>query len=341
MIAIRCLLFACALAFTAPGSQAQSAPLDALQAQLRTSPRVRALLIERGGKLTFEHYRADTTSATLVNIASVTKSVTSILVGIAADRGLLRIDEPLAAFFPEYAQGPDAGKLQRVTLRHLLTLSPGFDRGGLSADADYNDFLQRFYSPGLLQHALGRPLASEPGSRFAYSNLDAQLVAAALSRRLNVPLKDFARDELFRPLGIGTFEWSASADGNPEGAAGLRLAAPDLLRMGRMMLDGGAWQGRQVVSKHYVEEATTRHIATDVPPRGPAKLWGYGYLWWTSSTQGDDRPAFYAAGYGGQFIYVVPSLDVVIVAVTEPVSREVAARTATLVRDYALPAARP
>lgn len=320
--------------------RAQTAAVDALQAQLKSNAHIRALLIARGDKTLFEHYRADTSATTLLPVASVTKSVTALLAGIAADRGLLRIDEPLGEFFPEYSKGVDALKLSRVNLGHLLTMSSGFDRRGLNIDSDYTDYTPRLYAPGLLQHALGRALVSEPGSRFYYSNIDSHLAAVAVSRRVKVPLKDFARDELFRPLGIESFDWFVGTDGVPDGAAGLRLSAPDMMRIGKMMRDGGVWEGRQVVSKRFVQEATSRHVATDIPPRGSPQLWGYGYLWWTSSTPVDDRPAFYAAGYGGQLIYVVPSLDVVIVAVTQQASREVAARTNVLVRDYALPVAR-
>lgn len=314
--------------------------LTLLTAQLRSSPHIRALLMDRGGSA-FEHYGPGTTSATRLNIASVTKSVVAVLVGVAIARGLIEsLDEPLAAFFPEHAQGPNAATLRRITLRHLLTLSPGFDHKGLDANTDYPDFLQRLYAPGLVAHALGRPLAQEPGSRFYYSNIDSHLVALALSRRVKVPLADFARDELFRPLGIGAFEWMTGQDGVPNGASELRLTAPDLLRIGRMMGDGGQWQGRQVVPRSFAQEAVSRRVEADIPPRGRKELWGYGYLWRTASTPGDDLPAFYAAGYGGQFIYVVPALDLVIVALTDQVSREVAGRTALIIRDFALPTAR-
>lgn len=343
----RALAFAIAAGLVPVASLAQQAPqprawdadrLQALQAQLRASPHVRAFLMQRGAS-TFEYYRPDTTPTTLVNVASVTKSVVALLVGIAIERGAISgVDEPLSAFFPEHAQGTNAQALRRVTLRHLLTMSSGFDRKGFPSNSDHPDFMQRFYAPGLLEYALGRELESEPGRAFYYGNLNSHLVAAALSRRLKVPLAQFARDELFGPLGIERFDWATGQDGLANGASELRLTMPDLLRIGRMMCNGGRWNGRQLVPQGFVQEATSRKIHSDIPPRGRPDLWGYGYLWWTSSTPGEDLPAYFASGYGGQYIYVVPALDLVVVATTDQVSRQVGAATGLVIRDFALPA---
>ena len=328
--------------FLVPGVRSQPAlnteRIQALEAQLRAAPHVRALLMERRGA-SFAYYQQGTTASSRINVASVTKSVVSLLVGIAIERGLVAsVEEPLAAFFPEHAQGPGAAAMQRVTLRHLLTMSTGFARA--TTYDDYIDLSRRLYAPGFLAYALARPLAYEPGSRFQYDSTDTHLLALALARRLKVPLMEFAQEALFRPLGIDGAEWPAGHDGVPIGAAELRLTAPEMLRIGQMMRAGGSWQGRQVVPTAFVREATARKIATDIPPRGRPELWGYGYLWWLSSIPGDESPAYNASGFGGQFIYVVPALEVVVVTLTDAISRAVAIQTATIIRETALSAAR-
>lgn len=338
----RAALAAFAGTLLVPGVRSQPAwnteRIQALEAQLRAAPHVKALLMERRGA-SFAYYQQGITGSSRMNVASVTKSVVSLLVGIAIERGAIAsVEEPLAAFFPEHAQGPGAAAMRRVTLRHLLTMSSGFGRA--TTYDDYIDLSRRLYAPGFLAYALARPLAHEPGSRFQYDSTDTHLLALALARRLKVPLMEFAQEALFRPLGIDGAEWPAGQDGVPIGAAELRLTAPEMLRIGQMMRAGGSWEGRQVVPAAFVREATTRKIASDIPPRGRPELWGYGYLWWLSSTPCDEWPAYNASGYGGQFIYIVPALEVVVVTLTEPISRAVASQTATIIREAALPAAR-
>ena len=338
----RTALTALATAAFVPVARSQPAwnteRIQALEAQLRAAPHVHALLMERRGA-TFDYYKQGFSGSSRMNVASVTKSVVSLLVGIAMERGVIAsVEEPLAAFFPEHAQGPGAAAMQRVTLRHLLTMSSGFARR--TTYDDYIDFSRRLYAPGFLAYALARPLAHEPGTRFQYDSIDTHLLALALARRLKVPLAEFAQDVLFRPLGIDGAEWPAGQDGVPNGAAELRLTAPEMLRIGQMMRAGGSWEGRQVVPAAFVREATARKIASDIPPRGRAELWGYGYLFWLSSVLGDELPAYNASGFGGQFIYIVPALEVVVVTLTDAISRAVAIQTATIIRETALAAAR-
>lgn len=314
--------------------------LTALEQHVRADqPAIRSLLIVRDGAIAYEYYRAGVGPQTLHNVYSVTKSVVSLLVGAALHEGLIRsTEEKLLDFFPDAKTWPLDAATAQITLAHMLTLTPGFDRGGLDQLTDYNDFVRRFYAPDLLQHALSRRVAHAPGSQFHYSNLDSHLLSFALARRVKTNLVSYAQDKLFTPLGITDFHWPTNALGEANGAAELNLRSRDMAKLGQLVLQQGRWKDRQLVSANYLAAATRRQGASNItPPRRP-DLWGYGYLWWTASTPGDDLPSFYAVGYGGQYIYVVPALNAVVVATTDAQSRATAAKTGAVIRDYALPA---
>lgn len=322
--------------------QVDAAKLAALGQHLATDqPMIRSLLIAGQGGLAYEYYRQGLGPAMLHDVNSVTKSVVSLLVGIALGQGLIRgTDETLADFFgdePALQANPPA---RDITLAHLLTLTSGFDADALGRDTDYGDFLRRFYGDGLAASALGRPVRHAPGTRFYYSNLDAHLVSLALARRAGMPVAAYAVQHLFAPLGIADFHWPANPRGDSNGASGLRLRARDMAKLGQLVLKQGHWDGRPVVPADYLAHATRRQAASDLPVRGRPDLWGYGYLWWTVATLGDELPACYAAGYGGQFIYVVPALDLGVAATTDAGSRSDAGRTGAVIRDRVLPAVR-
>jgi CubicO group peptidase (beta-lactamase class C family) len=118
------------------------------------------------------------------------------------------------------------------------------------------------------------------------------------------------------------------------GASELRLSPHEMAKIGQLVLQKGQWNGKQIIPAQYIERATQRQVsAPDIPARGTAAQWGYGYLWRTATTPGEDLPAHYAVGYGGQFIYIVPARNTVIVATTDAQSRAVAAKTAAVIRE--------
>lgn len=302
-------------------------------------PAIRSLLIVRGGAIVHEYYRQGLGPQTLHNVRSVTKSVVSLLVGMALDQGLIRsTEEKLVDFFPEAKTWPLDASTNHITLAHMLTLTPGFDRGGLDQLTDYGDFQRRFYAPDLVRHALSRRVVHSPGAQFSYSNLDAHLVSLVLASRIKSNLADYAKVNLFTPLGITDFSWQSSAQGDINGASELKLRARDMAKIGQLVLQQGRWNNRQLISADYLARATRRQVPSDLLPNDRRDQWGYGYLWWALTTPGDDLPVVSAVGYGGQYIYVIPALNTVVVTTTEANSRADAARTSEVIRNHVVPA---
>lgn len=301
-------------------------------------PAIRSFLVKRAGEPLFEYYRDGLNADTLHHVASVTKSVVSLLAGIAIDQGLIgSAQEKFPALFPHNIPLAADPRLKEMNLAHLLTLSSGFSYRHLAVDTDYSDFQMRFYASGLLDYAVSRTINHQPGQHFYYSNLDAHLVSIAIAQRAQVDIAAFAQEHLFKPLQIQNASWLKTSQGQVNGASELRLTTRDMAKLGQLVLQKGRWGTRQIVSQAYVLQATARQLSTGQLLRGGPDTLGYGFLWWIASTPKDKLTAVYAAGYGGQFIYVVPALDAVIVATTDAESRAVAAKTASVIRDFALP----
>ena len=255
------------------------------------------------------------------HVWSVTKSVVSILVGIAVDEGRLRLDQTLPELLPDHADAMSPQQ-QAITLRQLLTMTAGMavDDGGVNTESD--DPLTLLLTYGM---------SGEPGAAFGYSNASAQLVAAVLHRAIERPILDYAREKLFDPLGIVTrpawegtnrfqkngfddarFAWMTDTAGTHTGAYGLRLTSPDLVKLGELYLNGGRWQGRQIVSQEWVAQSTTPQLTEAQQTEGQ-----YGYFWWLFDDPDSGVTGFLAAGSWYQRIIVVPSRRVVLVVTAD------------------------
>jgi CubicO group peptidase (beta-lactamase class C family) len=264
-------------------------------------PTVRSLLIVRHGKLVAEGYSRDLRDRHWFhNVQSVTKSVTSLLVGIAMREGLLEtLDTPLYAVIPEYFD--DDPRKRSITLRDVLTMRTGLR---FHNDDDSGVFV---HSPGSsVRNILHRPLEFDPGSTFYYNDGTPQLVAGLLMEAAGVTLEEYAREHLFGPLGIDNLQWEKHGDGLSFGAYGLWLRPRDLARIGQLMLQGGSWEGQQVVPPEWIVESTRVHANGD-----------YGYYWWVM----DENRVYRASGAGGQIIFVDEGSDLVIVLTGDPASK--------------------
>jgi CubicO group peptidase (beta-lactamase class C family) len=281
-------------------------------AELRS---VEALLVSVGGRtvLTYYHNREPTGYS---HVWSVTKSVLSILIGIAIQEGYLRLDQTLAELLPDYL-GQMSPQVAGITLRQLLTMTsgvPGGRSGVFTLEADDPVALIILYG-----------LTTDPGASFDYSNAGSHLVAAALTQATGVSVLDYARAKLFDPLDIPTrpawegwdygsstfsrsgFAWSKDRKGVHSGCCGLRLRATDMLKIGMLYANQGNWDGRQIVPADWVRESTSPQVT----PEQLAGAGDYGYLWHIRSARG--HHIYLAEGSYGQLIWVVPDLQLVVV----------------------------
>jgi len=252
---------------------------------------------------------------TLHDVRSVTKSIVSILFGIAmADGAIGSLDEPVLNHFPEYADLRQPERM-RIRLRDVVSMTSGlhWDERTFPYTDARNSETAMDLAADRYRHILSQPIDALPGERFNYSGGDVAIVAAVIARATKMPLEDYAAKKLFEPLGIAHFEWLKDRSGIPIAASGLRLRPIDMAAIGRLMLQRGRWNEKIVVPASWVETSTALHV----PPQGDARCGiGYGYLWWPGYLCIGDRqiPLFFANGNGGQYIWIVPSLDLVIVS---------------------------
>jgi CubicO group peptidase (beta-lactamase class C family) len=312
--------------------------LDDLDTQVpERYPQVHSLLVVRHGYLVYERYWHGFDAADGQEIHSITKSITSALVGIAlGQRDLKSLDQTVGELLaPHLPKGADP-RLARVTVRQLLTMTGGLPGDDQPTGGDVRLSTRLFHSRDWLAHILGRPLAATPGATFAYSNASSHLLSAIVADTTGQSTLAYARTRLFGPLGINTdnafqpraerqtatpaqqrayqqaaVAWPRDPQGYHFGFGETKLPARDLAKLGYLYLNGGRWNTTQVVPADYVRASTQPH--TDLPWLGAGG--GYGYQWWTRRV--GPHASFVAAGFGGQLILVIPDLDLVVVLTTD------------------------
>jgi CubicO group peptidase (beta-lactamase class C family) len=296
--------------------------LEALDAHIQAEmPHVYSLLVIRHGDLIFERYYQGFYADFDFEIASITKSITSMLVGIAVDQGAIdTIDQPVIDFFPEYDDGKLDSRVPNITLRHLMSMTSGFD---WSEEYGWRWPEQSSW----MSFALRMTTAHEPGEIFTYNTPGAHVLSGVISQATGMSLADFANKNLFEPLGIAPPEWSTDPEGYTTGAHALNLRARDVAKLGYLALNRGMWDGKQIVPATWIAESTRQQNEGGFPQYAP-----YGYLWWIAPEYG----AYFAAGYGGQYLYVVPNLDLVVVITSETESAHNENRD--LIEDWVIPA---
>lgn len=282
---------------------AKGTPVDQAFEAAGKVPNVASLRIEQHGVLLREQYWSGN-ATTPHDVRSVTKSVMSLLMGIADRQGCLKLDSTLGEALG--AQAPADPAKAAITMRDLLSMSAGLQWNELGNVTEYNGWVA---SPDPVQYVLARPVVDAPGTFFSYSSAGFHLLSVALAGNC-APADDFAQVNLFDPLGIARPQWERfDAPPDVNGGAGIQLSTLDLAKLGELVLHGGAAGGAQLVPAAYLAAATTVQIANgDATDFGP----GYGYGFWLAGHRVEKFVM--AQGFGGQFIFIEPAKDLVVVA---------------------------
>lgn len=264
-------------------------------------------------------------------VYSATKSIVSALVGIAIGEGRIPdVEEPLTTYFPSLADASDP-RYGRITLRHLLTMTSGLDWPDF--DKPYWQMKRR---DDWIAFVLAQPMAHEPGAAFAYNTGGSHLLSAILTQATGMPTYDYAHETLFRKLRFRKPRWN-SGGGIYEGGAGLHLTTADMAKFGQLYLQGGEWEGEQIVPRQWVETSTISHHK-GLQHYDPPIFGEYGYHWWVSGAPHNGSvDCYFAKGFGGQFIFVVPSLGLVAAIRKEPDGRRNALLAKRLLFEHIVP----
>ncbi len=276
---------------------------EGLQAMRADGTPVHSLLVIRDGYLLLDTNFYPYDASTYHDLASVTKSFMTTLIGIAADQGLLDLDAPLVSFFPDRTIANLDARKQAVTLRHLMSLTSGLQ---CNPDGDEQDLNAMRATEDWVQAALDRPSVAAPGARFVYCGPDMHLLSAVLQQVTGMTALEFARASLFGPLGISEVGWLTDPQGYNRGWGDLALFPEDAAKLGLLFLQQGQWEDRQIISQEWVAEARKAQTST-----GENWAEDYGYGWWVSR-QGEEIPYFSANGRGGQYVRVFPGLNVIV-----------------------------
>jgi len=239
------------------------------------------------------------------NIMSVTKTFTGVLVGLAIEKGVIEsVNDPISKYLTGIVTFPDNNKAN-ITIDQLLKMSFGHSWNGTSVSSLFEECFND--SKDNIQYIIDLPLVSPPGTVFNYSDGASHLLSVIITQASGMNTLDFAKKNLFDPLGITKFTWATDDRGYPIGAAYLRITPSDMVKFGNLILNKGKYKGNQIVPERWIDTMTTTKISTN-----NEVLYGpeYGYQIWLGNASG--HRYYMAMGWGGQFIFIVPDQDLVV-----------------------------
>jgi len=295
---------------------------------------IHSVLVVKDGMLTVEEYFEGNDRNTLHEIRSATKSIGSMLTGIAIDKGFIKSEnEPIHKFFEDDYK-PTNGWTERakqVEIRHLLNMMSGYECDDLATHFACENAMHR--SDDWVQYSIDLPFAYSPGEYWMYNSSSLILVGEAIARGSGLKLESFADHYLFEPLNIERFRWQFSPKGRAWIGGGARMVPREMAKIGQLMLNRGVWNGQRLLPEEWIDKSTTKQgeMRSSVD---------YGYLWQRASSYiGRDLvTAYWASGNGGQYIIVLPDNAMVVVFTGGNYDSPLAGQPFQMLTDYILPA---
>jgi CubicO group peptidase (beta-lactamase class C family) len=273
---------------------------EALLTMQQNKTDIHSFMLVRNGYSVVDAYFYPYDGTTVHEVASVSKSVMTTLIGIAADQGKLSLEDTMLSFFPDYTIANQDALKERITVRHLASMSSGLD---CTAQNDEQTLKEMRASENWVQFTLDRKVVFEPGTHFEYCSPAIHLLSPILEKATGMTALEFAQKYLFEPLSIRDAMWLTDPQGHNRGSEGVYLHPHDMAKLGYLWLSKGVWEGKQVVSSEWVENSVKVQMATGGDD-------DYAYGWWIPT---DDPAAYMAIGRGGQRIIVVPQWNLIIV----------------------------
>lgn len=297
--------------------------IDTLIQNIKTKvyPNIHSVLVSHKGQLVMEQYFHGYTADSLHDVHEVIMSITSLLTGIAMDKGFIEsLDMPLLRYFPEDSIQEDARKAN-ITLRHLIQMRAGFDSEafyGIGPDLT----AAMSAADNWIKFSLDIPLKDDPGKNFSYNSNQPLLLGAAIAHASDQNIKAFSQEFLFQPLGITAYRWSVTPKGYGNTSGAFFMKPSDMIKIGELVMHSGRWNGRQLISEPWIKTSTRCADAIDFSFTRYAQIHNakvetahYGYYWYREHLQYGDfqTDVLFASGSGGQYIMIFEDLDLILV----------------------------
>ncbi|WP_428229552.1 serine hydrolase domain-containing protein [Flavobacterium sp.] len=283
---------------------------------------IHSVLISKNNQLVYEEYFNGYKRDSLHDSRSSFKSITSLLVGIAIDKGFIKdVNQKVYTFFPENPSLKTDKFKKLLTIKNLLEMKSGFDCEEFNDTKDCEEEMSA--SKNWVDYALNLPMKDKPGEIWSYTSVDPMILSGVISKATHMSIMDFAKKYLFEPLGISSYKWTLDPSGNGMTGGSFYILPVDMIKLGQLVKDKGVWGHQQIVSKKWIAESTICDIAipdfsnmkSSRSKAGDPQPAYYGYYWYreTIKTKDLQENVLFASGNGGQFIFIIEDLNLTVV----------------------------